>query len=150
MHSDFSLKTETTKKRNNNKIHKKNIEEGHSTERVWCNASREPSDTLPRSQLCIQTRNVYHTPYSQGFSLLERHSRRRLVSPWVGLINADRKRLKLATYSHPRCDLNLLRLFRLSLLLLPLIGRIFFLLHPRGHKPTAPLVYCGVPYPRVK
>ena len=30
--------------------------EGHSTERVWYNASREPSDTLPGSQPCTQTR----------------------------------------------------------------------------------------------
>ena len=48
----------------------KKIEEGHSIERVWYNASREPSDTLPGSQPCTQTRSVYHTPYSQGFSLL--------------------------------------------------------------------------------
>ena len=48
----------------------KKIEEGHSIERVWYNASREPPGTLPGSQPCTQTRSVYHTPYYQGFSLL--------------------------------------------------------------------------------
>ena len=37
------------------------------------------------------------TPYSQGFRLFYRHSRRRLGSPWVGPINAALKCLKLAT-----------------------------------------------------
>ena len=74
----------------------KKIEE-HSIERVWYSASREPTDTLPGSQPCTQTRSVYHTPHSQGFSFLSRHSRHRLGSPWVGPINAARKRLKLAT-----------------------------------------------------
>ena len=37
------------------------------------------------------------TPYSQGFRLLFRYSRRRLRSSWVGPINAALKRLKLAT-----------------------------------------------------
>ena len=34
----------------------KNINEGHSIERVWHSASREPSDTLPGSQPCTQKR----------------------------------------------------------------------------------------------
>ena len=46
----------------------KNIDDGHSIERVWHSASREPSDTLPGSQPCTQTRTIYHIPYSQGFS----------------------------------------------------------------------------------
>ena len=41
----------------------KKIEEGHSIKRVWYNASRESSDTLPGLQPCTQTRSVYHTPY---------------------------------------------------------------------------------------
>ena len=49
----------------------KNIEEeGHSIERAWYSASREPSDTLPGSQTCTQTRSIYHTQYPQGFSFL--------------------------------------------------------------------------------
>ena len=44
----------------------KKIEEGHSIERVWYNASRESSDTFPGSQPCTQTRSVDHNPYSQG------------------------------------------------------------------------------------
>ena len=46
----------------------KKIDGGHSIERVWHSASREPSDTLPGSQQCTQTRSIYHIPYSQGFS----------------------------------------------------------------------------------
>ena len=43
--------------------------DGHSIERVWHSASREPSDTLPGSQPCTQTCSIYHIiPYSQGFS----------------------------------------------------------------------------------
>ena len=34
----------------------KKIDEGHSIERVWHSASREPSDILPGSQLCTQKR----------------------------------------------------------------------------------------------
>ena len=34
----------------------KKIDEGHSIERVWYSASREPSDTLPGSQPCTQKR----------------------------------------------------------------------------------------------
>ena len=45
----------------------KKIDEGHSIERIWHSASREPSDTLPGSQPCTQTRSIYHIPYSQGF-----------------------------------------------------------------------------------
>ena len=47
----------------------KKINEGHSIERVWHSAGREPSDTLPGSQPCTQkTRSIYHIPYSKGFS----------------------------------------------------------------------------------
>ena len=38
----------------------KKIDEGNSIERVWHSASREPSDTLPGSQPCTQTRSIYH------------------------------------------------------------------------------------------
>ena len=48
----------------------KKLEEGHSIERVWYSASREPSDTLPGSQLCTQTHSIYHTPYSRDFRFL--------------------------------------------------------------------------------
>ena len=46
----------------------KKIDEVQSIERVWHSASREPSDTLPGSQPCTQTRSIYHIPYSQDFS----------------------------------------------------------------------------------
>ena len=51
----------------------------------------------------------------------------------------------------PPCNVNIVRLFRLPLPPLPVFGRLFFFLHPRGHKPTAPFTYCAIiPDPRVK
>ena len=47
------------------------IDDGHSIERVWHSASREPSDTLPGSQPMhpkTRTGSIYHIPYSKGFS----------------------------------------------------------------------------------
>ncbi|CAN0425658.1 unnamed protein product, partial [Ascophyllum nodosum] len=44
----------------------KKIGEGHSipVERVWYSASREPSDTLPGSQLWTQTHSIYNSVLS--------------------------------------------------------------------------------------
>ena len=56
----------------------KKIDEGHSIERVWHSASREPSDTLPGSQPCTQTRSIYHIPHSQIHLLI---IRKQTVSP---------------------------------------------------------------------
>ena len=71
---ESKIKTQTNKndKEKGTRIAKytcqKKIDDGHSVERVWHSASREPSDTLPGSQPCTQTRSIYHIPYSQGFS----------------------------------------------------------------------------------
>ena len=98
----------------------------------------------------IKPKRIARTPYSQGFRFLYRHSRRRLGSPWVDPINAALKRLKLATVTLGATS-TLSRLFRFSLPL-PVFGRLFIFLHPRGHKPTAPFTYCvisdGGPVPR--
>ena len=71
--------------------------------RVWSNANRELSHPIPPpsgSQLSLAFvpggMPSTTTPYSQGFRLCYRHSRRRLGSPWVGPIKATLKRLKLA------------------------------------------------------
>ena len=59
---------------------KKKRKEGHSIERVWSTASREPSDTPPdRNYLAFASKGISST------------------TPWVGPINAALKRLKLAT-----------------------------------------------------
>ena len=58
----------------------------------------------------------------------------------LGWSNQRGSKTSQACYSRPRCNLNLVRIFRFSLLL-PLIGRIFFFPHPRDHKPTTPFVY---------
>ena len=79
LQSSNASKKGTTKKNKNDKKKvtitkytcQKKIEEGHSIERVWYSASREPSYILPGSQPpCIQTCSIYHTPYSRGFSFL--------------------------------------------------------------------------------
>ena len=62
-----------------------------------------------------------------------------------GWSNQRGSKTSQACYSHPRCNLNLVRLFRFSLLL-PLIGRIFFFPRPHGHKPTTPSYYMPVCY----
>ena len=68
--SESKRKTQTNKndKEKGTRITKyacqKKIDEGHSIERVWHSASREPSDTLPGSQPYTQTRSIYHIPYS--------------------------------------------------------------------------------------
>ena len=67
----------------------------------------------------------------------------------LGWPNQRGSKTSQACYSHTRCNLNLVRLFRVSLLL-PLIGRILFFPHPRGHKPTTPFLYGVVPCPRVE
>ena len=100
--------------------------EGHSIEeRVWYSASHEPPDTLPGSQQpCIQTNsastiNSILTLRVSGFSI----GTVDVAYGVLGLTNQrGYKRLKLAN-SHPRRNLNLVRLFRFSLpLCLSLIG----------------------------
>ena len=75
--NESKRKTQTHKKKNDKEkgtgitkyTGQKKINEGHSIERVWHSAGREPSDTLPGSQPCTQkTRSIYHIPYSKGFS----------------------------------------------------------------------------------
>ena len=61
MRSDFSLK----KKKEQQVTHKAHIiwqkkKIGHSIERVWHSASREPSDNLPGSQPCTQAHSIYN------------------------------------------------------------------------------------------
>ena len=123
----------------------KKIDEGHSIERVWHSASRELSDTLPGSQPCTQTRSIYHILSGFQFSLTAQSTSLRESLGWS---NQRGSKTSQACYSHPRCNLNLVRLFRFSLLL-PLIGCIFFFPYPRGHKPTTPFVYYVIPRPRV-
>ena len=101
------MTTANTKQNKNDKkkgitpsICQKKIEEGHSIERVWYTASRNPSDTPPpyRNYLAFAPIGIVYTSlYSQGYRFLYRHSRRRLGSPWIDPINTALKRLKLAT-----------------------------------------------------
>ena len=93
--SDFSLNTKH--------MPEKKIGEGHSIERVWYSASREPSDNLPGSQPCTQTHSIYNSVLS-GFQVS-------LVRPTErsqGAQNTDAKsrgipRLLSRVYSRPCC-----------------------------------------------
>ena len=138
-----------TNERNKNKIQMLEKDRRRALDReilVYCQP--RAIRYLPGSQPCTQTRGVYHAPYSPGFQFTLT-AQSTPLSECLGWPNQRGSKTSQAWYSHPRCDLNLVRLFRFSLLL-TMIGRIFFLLHPRGHKPTAPFVYYAVPYPRVK
>ena len=65
-----------------------------------------------------------------------------------GWSNQRGSKASQACYNHPRCNINLVRLVRFSLPL-PVFGRIFFFLHPRRHKHTAPFMYHAIPDPAV-
>ena len=116
------------------------IDEGHSIERVWHNsASRELSDTLPGSQPYTPKRVASTTFRTLRVSVFTKTVQSTSLRESLGWPNQRGSKTSQACYSHPRCNLNLVRLFRFSLLL-PLIGRIFFSPHPRGHKPTTPFL----------
>ena len=95
-------------------IRQKKIGEGHSTEKVWSSASREPSDTLPGSQPCTQTHSIYNsvTLRVSGFSICTVD-----VRESVGWSNQRGSKTSQACYSHPRRNLNLVRLSSASLFL---------------------------------
>ena len=100
----------------------KKMEEGHSIERVWYSASREPFDTLPGSQPCTKTHSIYNSILSRfQVSLTAQSTSLRESLDWS---NQRGWKASRACYSHPRCNLNLARLFRFSLPL-PVFGRIF-------------------------
>ena len=123
----------------------KNIEEGHSIEKAWYSASREPSDTLPGSQSCPQTHSIYHhTPYTEFQVSLTAHSTSLRES--LGWSNQRGSYASQPCYSHLRCNLKLVRFLGFSLPL-PKFGCIFLFLYPRGHKPTAPFMYYAIPDP---
>ena len=105
-------------------------EEEHSLERVWYTASREPSDTPPGSQLdriCTQRHNIYPTVFS-GLSSFPIGT---ADAAWGVLGSVQSTRLENISRS-PLVHLNLVRFFRLSLPL-PVFGRLFPFLDPRGH-----------------
>ena len=80
------------------------------------------------------------TPYSQGFqAYLSAQSTP--LGESSGWSNQRSSKISQACDGHPRCNLNLARLFLFSLPL-PVFGRLFHFPHPRGHEPTAPFILC--------
>ena len=112
----------------------KKIGEGHSIERVWYSASLRPSDNLPGSQPSTQTHSIYNSVLSRFQVSLQTQSTSLRES--LGWSNQRGSKTSQACHSHPRRNLNLIRLFRFSLPL-QVFGRLFLFFHPRGHKPTA-------------
>ena len=106
-------------------------------QRIWYTASREPTDTAPGSQLSrirTQRRSVYNIVLSELRASLPAQSTP--LGESLGRCNQSVSRTSRACYGHPRCNVNLVRLFCFSLPF-PVFGRLFFFLHPRGHEPTA-------------
>ena len=135
-------KTKTTTKRNN-------IEEGHSIERVWYTANREPSDTPPDRNyhaFAPKSINSIYNSVLSGFqvSLLAQSGP---LGESLSRSNQRGSKTSQACYSHPTCNLNLVCLLCLSLPL-PVFGRLFLFLHPRVQKPTTAFTYRAVPDPR--
>ena len=88
------------------------------------------------------------TPYSQGFQASRLAQPTPLREP-LGRSNRCDSKTFQAYYGYPRCNLNLFRLFRLSLSL-TVFGRFFLFLHPRSHKPTTAFTYYVILNPRVE
>ena len=120
-------------------MQKKNKGEEHSIERVWYSASREPPDNLPGSQQCTQTHSIYNSVLS-GFQV-SLQARSTSLRESLGWSNQRGSKTPQACHRHPRHNLNLIRLFRFYFPL-PVFGRIFLFLPPRGYTPTAPVTYC--------
>ena len=85
------------------------------------------------------------TPYSQGFQ-----AQPTPLGESLGRSN-QRGSITFSSFlrSPRRCNLNLLRLFRLFSLLLSVFWRLFLFPHPRDHKPKAPFIYYDVSNRRV-
>ena len=112
-------------------ICQKKIEERHLIESLVCRQPRAIRYPPDRNYLAFAPKGVASTtPYSQGFRLLYRHSRRRLGSLSLGRSNPRGSKTSQVCYSHLRCNLNLVRFFRFSLPL-PVFGRLFLFLRPR-------------------
>ena len=130
-------------------IHKRAQHEDnrHSLERVWFIACREPSDPPPdRNYHAYAQKGITSTTsYSQGFEA-SLSAQPTPLGESLGWSNQRSPKTSQACYGHPRCNLNLVRLLRFSLPL-PVFRGLFLFPLPRGHKPTAPFVYCAVPNP---
>ena len=101
-----------------------------------------------RNYLAFAPRGITSkTPFSQNFQI----SLSTQLTPHgqsLGRSNQRSSKISQASYSHPRGNLNLVRLFRFFPL--PVFGCLSLFLHPRDHKPTTPFTYRAVLDPRVK
>ena len=106
-----------------------------------------PPPGLQLSRICTQRHSIYKSVLSGIQVSLSVQSTP--LGESLGRCNQRGSKTSQVCYSHPRCNLNLVRLFRFSLPL-PVFGRLFLFLHPCGHKPKATFTYCAVSDPRVK
>ena len=118
----------------------KKIEGAHSIVRVWYTP-----DVL---QPCTQTYSIYNSVLSGFHVSLSAQSMSLRES--LGWSNQRGSKTSQACYSYPGRNLNFVRFFHLlSLLPLPVFGRLLLFLYPRGNKLTASFTYCAIPDPTV-
>ena len=132
--------------------------EGHSLKIVWCRytAGRELSHPIPPRiatihishlfYICTQRHSIYKTVLSGFLAFLLAQ-----VTPLGGSMcrsSQSGSKTSQACYSHPRCNLNVVRLFRFSLPL-PVFGRPFLSPPPRSPslylQPPSHTVLCQTP-----
>ena len=124
--------------------------EGHSLGRVWycaihklircplpdCNClafpHKEITSTTPYSQRSQASLSVNPTPPQES----------------LGRFNPCGSKTYQTSYGHPRCNLSLVRLVRLSPPL-PVFGRFLLFPYPRDHKPETLFAYCLVSSPGI-
>ena len=103
---------------------------------------------LDRNYLAFVPKGITSTtPHPQGFQA-SLPAQPMPFGESLGPSNQRGSKTSQACYGRPRCNLELVRLFRFSLPL-PDFRHLFLFPHPCGHKPTAPFAYCALPNPRV-
>ena len=113
--------TKLEQEHENKDKNKKRQKERRALEREsWYSASREPSDTLPGSQPCTQTHTIYNNSGLSGFQV-SLSAQSTSLRESLGRSNQRGSKTPQACYSHPRCNLKLVRLF----LSLAVFGRPF-------------------------
>ena len=88
---------------------------------------------------------TYTIPYSQG-SQVSLSAQLPPLRESFGRSNQCGPEASQAPYGHPRCNLNLVHIYRPSLPL-PSFGPLFLSPQPRCHKPPTPFAYCIVSSP---
>ena len=106
-------------------------------------AASHPTISLESQPPCTQTHSIYNNSVLSGFQVYLQAAQSTSLRDSFGWSNQRGSKTSQACHSHPWRNLNIIRLFRFSLPL-PVFGRLFLSIQPRGHKPTAPVMYCAI------